>query len=100
MTDGRLDVKTLAELVRTKITGQQIIDDKTMFMERIIQIVAGLPTDSKTRVVLTDNFITELWDSLDHPPMIYIGEKYQYRMADGSYNVSYLPPPNPDACWR
>ena len=58
-----------------------------MIMERIIQVVSGLPPQSKTRELLTGEFISELWDSLDHPPQLYIGEKYQYRMADGSHNV-------------
>lgn len=77
------------EVVKSKLKGQQIIDDKTMIMERTIQLVARLPRDSKARVVLTDKLIQELWDSLDHPPLNYVGEKFQYRMADGSYNVSW-----------
>lgn len=82
------DVKNVAEVAKSKIMREQIIDDKTMIMERLIQTVSGLPSTSKTRVVLTDHLITELWDSLDHPPMIYVGDKFQYRTADGSYNVS------------
>lgn len=64
------------------------VDDKTMLMERVIRLVAGLPTESRTRVILTNNLINELWESLDHPPLIYVGDQYEYRMADGSYNVS------------
>jgi hypothetical protein len=59
-----------------------------MIMERVIQLVAGLPSNSKTRVVLTDQFIGELWYSLEHPPLLYMGDEYMYRRADGSYNVS------------
>lgn len=81
-------MKTLLEVVKSKVKGDQITDDKTMIMERLIQLVAGLPSESKTRVVLTDDLIKTLWDSLDHPPMIYVGDKFKYRMADGSYNVS------------
>jgi hypothetical protein len=83
----RADLKTLYDLVRSKIRGDLVIDDKTMIMERIIQLVSNLPSDSKTRVELTNAFINELWYSLDHPPPLYIGERFQYRMADGSFNV-------------
>jgi hypothetical protein len=84
-------VKTLLEVIKAKVTGNGITDDKTMIMERTIQLVAKLPNGSKNRVMLTDKLIAQLWNSLDHPPMIYIGDKYMYRRADGSYNVSSLP---------
>jgi hypothetical protein len=35
---------------------------------------------------LTNSFIDELWNSLEHPPAIHLGDKYKYRQADGSYN--------------
>lgn len=76
------------ELIKGKVSGNGIVNDRTMLMERIIQIVAKLPHNSKNRVKLTDAFIAELWNSLDHPPQIFIGDKYMYRRADGSYNVS------------
>lgn len=67
-----------------------VVDDKTMIMERVIQLVSNLPSDSGNRVVLTNNFLNELWYSLDHPPMLYVGERFQYRMPDGSHNVSAM----------
>lgn len=67
------------------------MDDHTMLMERIIGLVAGLPSKSRTRVLLTDQFINELWYSLDHPVLNYIGEKYSYRSADGSNNNPLYP---------
>lgn len=67
------------------------MDDHAMLMERIIQLVAGLPTKSRTRVLLTDQFINELWYSLDHPVLNFIGEKYMYRSADGSNNNPLFP---------
>ena len=84
------DVKTLIDLIRSKLKGMDPVDDKTMLMERVIRLVAGLPSESRNRILLTNNFINELWYSLDHPPLIYVGEQYEYRMADGSYNVSYI----------
>lgn len=86
------DLRTLVDLVKSKLSSSSTVDDKTMLMERVIQLVAKLPHGSKTRAKLTSQFIGELWGSLDHPPLLYIGEKYKYRTADGSYNVS-------DAAW-
>ena len=59
-------------------------------MERLITIAAALPESSKTRTKLTNVMIDGLWDSLQHPPLSYMGDKYQYRQADGSYNVGLI----------
>lgn len=40
---------------------------------------------------LTLAFIDELWNSLQHPPLSYLGDKFQYRQADGSYNNIMYP---------
>ncbi|KPM41065.1 Linoleate 10R-lipoxygenase [Neonectria ditissima] len=85
------DVRTLLEIISHKIKGETIIDDKTMLMERTIQIVAGLSDHSKVQEVLTNNFIDQLWTSLDHPPMLYMGDAYRFRQPDGSNNNPYLP---------
>ncbi|KAF1994656.1 heme peroxidase [Amniculicola lignicola CBS 123094] len=75
--------KTLIEVARSK---GQPIDDKKMTMERLIGITASLPSTSKTRVKLTHTVVDTLWDSLQHPPLSYLGDEYQYRSADGSNN--------------
>lgn len=64
-----------------------VVDDKTMIMERVIQLVAALPSHSRKRVQLTNTFLNELWYTLEHPPLNYIGDHYQYRQPDGSNNV-------------
>ncbi|KAI9372316.1 heme peroxidase [Aspergillus egyptiacus] len=87
---GFSDANTLISFLKTKVT-RQPIDDKTMIMERIIQLVSKLPHDSENRTRLTNLFLNELWDSLPHPPLQYVGEKYAYRSADGSYNNPTLP---------
>lgn len=79
------------DLIKSKIHATDPVDDKTMLMERIIMIVAGLPTRSRTRVLLTNQFIGELWYSLDHPVLNYIGDKTMYRAADGSNNNPLYP---------
>ncbi len=78
------------DLIRSKVRGDKLVDDKTMIMERVIQLVSELPHNSRKRVQLTNSFLSELWYTLDHPPLLYIGEKFQYRTADGSYNVGDL----------
>lgn len=75
-------------MIKAKIKGEKITDDKTMIMERVIQMVSNLPSNSKVRVELTNSFLSELWYTLEHPPSMYMGDKYVYRHADGSYNVS------------
>jgi len=56
-------------------------------MEKLIGIAAVLPETSKTRETITNTMVDALWDSLQHPPLSYMGDKFQYRSADGSYNV-------------
>ncbi|KAL2008268.1 hypothetical protein VTN00DRAFT_8250 [Thermoascus crustaceus] len=87
---GFKDVRTVTDLVKTKASGE-LVDDKTMLMERVIQLVAGLPPHSKNRVELTNAFLDELWNSLQHPPLSYMGDEYTYRSADGSNNNPTLP---------
>ncbi|KAF9869401.1 linoleate diol synthase [Colletotrichum karsti] len=88
------DVKTLAQIIKSKLKLEKIQDDKTMIMERTIQIVAKLPHKSKARDILTNVFIEELWGSLEHPPLLYLDDnerKYKYRQADGSCNNPLFP---------
>ncbi|KAK8076499.1 hypothetical protein PG994_003771 [Apiospora phragmitis] len=88
--EGSHEERTVIDIVKGKLKGP-IIDDKTMIMERTIQLVAGLPHNSRLREELTNQFINELWNTLDHPPLLHIGEKHQYRMADGSWNSPMNP---------
>lgn len=36
-------------------------------------------------------FLGELWNSLQHPPLSYLGDEFAYRSADGSNNSYTLP---------
>ncbi|KAI2792952.1 Linoleate 10R-lipoxygenase [Penicillium oxalicum] len=87
---GFRDLSTVKSLIKSKASGE-LIDDKTYLMERIIQLVADMPGHSKNRVELTNQFLDELWDSLPHPPLSYMGDEYKYRSADGSRNNPTLP---------
>ena len=77
-------------MVISKVKGEKLTDDKTMIMERVIQLVSNLPSNSKLRVELTNTFLGELWNSLEHSPgpSMFVGDEFMYRRADGSYNVS------------
>ena len=65
-------------------------DDHKYTMERLVKAAidtSGNPVGDK----ITDIFVTQLWNDLDHPPQMYMGGTYQYRNADGSNN-SFLHP--------
>ncbi|KAF2808683.1 heme peroxidase [Mytilinidion resinicola] len=79
------DIKTLIDIQQTKMSGE-LLDDKTYQMEGLIHAAAGLPDGSGLRTKLTNLFLTQLWNDLEHPPQSYLGGKYQYRAADGSNN--------------
>lgn len=87
---GFRDINTVKDLIKSKASGE-LVDDKTYLMERIIQMVADLPGHSKNRTELTNQFLDELWNSLPHPPLSYMGDEYKYRSADGSNNNPTLP---------
>ncbi|KAK2591548.1 hypothetical protein QQS21_010768 [Conoideocrella luteorostrata] len=85
------DLKTLKDIITAKLKGETLQDDKTMIMERTIQLVATMPNKSKRQEILTNTFIDELWNSLDHPPLLYMGDEFKYRQPDGSNNNPLMP---------
>lgn len=85
---GFEDGATLIELVKTIATGEKI-DDKHYFMERLIKLASALPLTSKNGTMITTSLVTKLWSDLQHPPSTFLGEEYNYRRADGSYNVMH-----------
>jgi len=82
---GIENIGSLLEIQREKMLGSYT-DDKTYLMEGLIRTAAALPDGSKTRDAVTANFLSQLWNDLQHPPQSYLGSKYQYRSADGSFN--------------
>ncbi|TWU75932.1 hypothetical protein ED733_006304 [Metarhizium rileyi] len=85
------DVKTLKDIITAKLKRETLQDDKTMIMERTIQLVSTMPNKSKRQEILTNSFIDKLWNSLDHPPLLYMGNEFKYRQPDGSHNNPLLP---------
>lgn len=57
-------------------------------MERVIQLATSLPNDSKIQSKLTGTIVKGYWDTLQHPPLVYLGDENEYRTPDGSNNVS------------
>ncbi|KAL6715679.1 hypothetical protein ACLMJK_006640 [Lecanora helva] len=78
---GFKDAHTLMDVMKNKATGA-LQDDKTYLMEKTIQVRDVLQISLK---------IDELWNSLQHPPMSYLGDKFAYRSADGSNNNILYP---------
>jgi linoleate 10R-lipoxygenase len=87
---GLRDIRTIRHIMEDKAGGKPQ-DDRLMHMEEVMQLVAALPSNSGNRVQLTSMFLDELWNSLQHPPMSYLGDKYLYRSADGSNNSFTFP---------
>ncbi|KAK6536698.1 hypothetical protein TWF281_000918 [Arthrobotrys megalospora] len=91
LTGAFRDMRTLVDVLKSKVVDGGIVDDKTYLMERIIQVASGLPATSKNEKVLTGALLDKLWNQLQHPPLSYLGLKQQYRSADGSYNNILYP---------
>ena len=68
-----------------------VTDSQVVKIERVIRLIAKLPETSVARQKVTGVLVEKLWDSLQHPPMDYLGEDYKYRHPDGSFNVGSHP---------
>lgn len=79
------DIGTLIDLAKTAVT-RDPINDKTYLTERLLKIASELPTNNKEGIALSNLFVQQLYDDLQHPPVAQLGDKYRYRTADGSFN--------------
>ncbi|KAL1305155.1 hypothetical protein AAFC00_002079 [Neodothiora populina] len=86
---GFNNMEKVAKMGLTLKAGEDV-DDREYLMEYLIQAAAKLPSDLVGEKI-TNDFVTQLWDDLQHPPQVFMSDKYQYRSADGSNN-SYLHP--------
>ncbi|KAI9681280.1 MAG: hypothetical protein M1817_002563 [Caeruleum heppii] len=87
---GLGDFDTILKMVKSKLLGDPL-DDKKYLMEKVIQLASALPDRSDKRTQLTRAFIDDLWTSLEHPPVSYLGQQYIYRQSDGSMNNIMYP---------
>jgi hypothetical protein len=79
------DWRTLFDAAGYQLDGN-LIDDKTYFMERLIQLCVRQPDGSQESKIATDLLLKQLWNDLSHPPKSYLGDRYKYRQPDGSCN--------------
>jgi len=75
----------VADLMKQKKSGEAM-NDRDLLIERVIQIICRFSDSSFSRKKITEALVDVLWDSMQHPPLTYVGDKFQFRQADGSYN--------------
>ncbi|KAK4442291.1 heme peroxidase [Podospora aff. communis PSN243] len=61
---------------------QKPLDDKKGMTEALIGILTALSSKSKLRTVLTNKFLDTLWNTLQHPPLSYVGGDVKYEVVD------------------
>lgn len=81
------DAKDLDGLLKTfkKAALKEPIDDREYLMESLVAVAAKMPA-AKLQKTITNQFITTLWDDLEHPPQTLLSDKYLFRQPDGSHN--------------
>ena len=84
------DFKTLFELAKASVAGDPV-NDNTFLMERLIQLTSELPLTSKEGQQLSNSFVQQLYDNLQHPAVASLGDDHKYRAADGSFNNIMAP---------
>lgn len=52
------------------------------------QLVGSLPADSANRAAFIETGVVDKYEKMLHPPLTYLGDAFQYRTADGKFNVS------------
>ncbi|KAK0625776.1 linoleate diol synthase [Immersiella caudata] len=67
---------------------QKPLDDKKGMTEALIGILTALPAKSKLRTVLTNKFLDTLWNTLQHPPLSYVGGNVKYEVVDPTASAS------------
>lgn len=83
------DLKTLQLLIEAKVKGKQ--DDNKFLLENLIKLLAKWNQGSKLGEKLTNVFISDLWNTLNHPPPCSLGTEFMYRAADGGFNNIRIP---------
>ena len=85
--DGQLDVRNEASK-----TTMQMANTFCFQMVAGSKLVASLPEDSAKRQTFIESQVTEKYNKMLHPPLTYLGDAFQYRTADGKFNVSITHP--------
>ncbi|KAI1106136.1 heme peroxidase [Jackrogersella minutella] len=86
----------IAGLVKELLQKGKPLDDKKGTTELLIGILTALPSTSNARTQLTDKLIDTLWDTLQHPPLTYVGGDVKYEVVDPEEEASsHNPKPKP-----
>ncbi|KUJ13569.1 heme peroxidase [Mollisia scopiformis] len=90
---GLTDYDSVHSLLEQELGTSELTDDKSLLLERVIQLLAKLPADSDNRISLTNALIRNLWDSRSHlaPSLSYFGDYYNHRQPNGSHNNTEFP---------
>ena len=84
------DIRTLIDQAKSQLTGDPV-NDKTYLMERLLKLASDLPANNKEADKLSSLIVQQLYDNLQHPPVIQMGNEHRYRAADGSFNNLMAP---------
>lgn len=84
------DIRTLADLAKAALTGDPI-NDKTYLTEHLVRVASKLPNNSNEGTKISNKFVQQLYDNLQHPPVAQLGDEHRYRAADGSFNNIMAP---------
>ncbi|CCF37413.1 linoleate diol synthase [Colletotrichum higginsianum] len=57
----------------------------------LAQVSGSLSNDSTNRERLINDQVRKKYDKMLHPPLTYLGDAFQYRTADGSFNSALNP---------
>ncbi len=88
---GEYKLSQLIPLVEQVLKKGEPLDDKKHTTELLINILTKLPHDSAVRRNLTNKLIDTLWDTLQHPPLSYVGGDVKFEVVankDGQQDVA------------
>ncbi|KAL9020872.1 MAG: hypothetical protein Q9185_001943 [Variospora sp. 1 TL-2023] len=91
MTTAREDASILARNSPTHLLPVVKNLLKGHMVSAATEIAGMLPYNSTLRAIIQANTVATLFNSLDHPPASYLGDKHQYRTADGSHHNFLYP---------
>ncbi|SPO03647.1 related to linoleate diol synthase [Cephalotrichum gorgonifer] len=94
---SQVSLPELAGLIQGLLQKGEPLDDRKGTSELLIGILTSLPSTSSTRTKLTNKLIDTLWDSLQHPPLSYVGGDVKYEVVNSKEPTSREKPKPYDA---
>ncbi|CAD6499935.1 BgTH12-04040 [Blumeria graminis f. sp. triticale] len=87
---GIKNTKTVAQAISTLASGQPM-NDKEELLENGVEMLQSLPANSGLSEIVSNDFISMLWNDLPHPPPTQSGPSARFRKHDGSGNNPWIP---------